>query len=327
MAESCLQGLVGVRGCGTSTAEFNVNDLTGITIPDFDNAISVEKKSAYTELTDLVSFATKEVEQNIRTYLGSKYELKSFVENGVAGYYYDNKEVIAAESGYLTGLSIRVDDVAYLNYYLNSLRLFVNHSGLVPIYVYDLIQGTLLDTINVTAIAGEVVSVTTDKTYPTKKQRMRLFVGYESTFDSYKTAVSNPYVNGWCNCGGVYYLASKITTGAQKIHSNVESTSYCSGLSLNYSLQCSFTEYLCNARNMFALPILYKAGEKVMMEMKHSKRLTGVVTFYGQSHEDLMVYYKTEHERSMAEVLQNFKMPEDGCFNCSKKIYSQSRLP
>lgn len=337
MADSCLQGLVGVRGCGTSTTEFNVNDLTGITIPDFDNAISVEKKSAYTALTDLVSFATKEVEQNVRTYLGSKFQLNSFIENGTVGYFYDNKEEVSAETGHLVGFEVRVDSLAYLKYFLHSLQLFVKHNGDVDIHVYDLIQGKLLDTITVTAVSGEIVSVICDKEYSTKKQRLRLFIGYHSTFESYKSTYLSPYSGGdigcsdlacgWCSCNGVYYRAAKINNNSPKIQSSVESNTYCAGLSLNYSLQCSITEYMCNARNMFALPILYKAGEKVMMEMKHSKRLTGVVTFYGQSHEDLMMYYKAEHERSMAEALQNFKMPEDGCFNCSKKIYSQSRLP
>ena len=336
---SCLSGLVGVRGCGGSTAEFAVNDLTGINIPDFDKAISVEKQSASSALTGIVEFATKEVENQIRSHLANKYHLKTFIENDVVGYFHDNKEEVSAQSGYLVGYEVRIDNMAYLNYYLHSLRLFVNTTGTVNVVVYDLIQGKLLDTIPVSAVAGEVVDVTCDKTYSTKKQRLRLFIGYLSSFDSFKTSYLNPNFSlgryERCDdvtCGdyfnnNVYYRAAKILNASEKVYSNVESNTYCGGLSLNYSLQCSFTEYICNARNQFALPILYKAGEKIMMELKHSKRLTNIVTVYAQNHEDLMLYYRTEHEKLMNDLIKGIVLPESVCFECDKKVKTAVRLP
>ncbi len=336
---NCLQGLVGVRGCGSSTSEFNVNDLTGINIPDFDKAISVEKKTAYAALADIVSFATKEVVQEARTFLSANYELKSFVENDVVGYYYDNKVEVATQTGYLVGYEVRVDNVAYLDYFLHGLRLFVKNTGDVPVYVYDLIQGKLLDTITISAVSGEISSVTCDKTYSTNKQRLRLFIGYESTFESYQTAYLNPHYamgrNERCEdvtCGTyynnyVYFRACKIATGSAKVAENLEENTYCGGLSLNYSLQCSFTEYLCNVRNLLALPILYKAGEKIMREMKHSRRLTGVVTVYSANHDELMNDYKAEYSDKMQGVLQNMKMPESICFSCNPVVKTKVSLP
>lgn len=336
---SCLSNLVGVRGCGGSTSEFNVQDLTGINIPDFDKAISVDKQTASVALTDIVEFATKEVEQNVRNVLSAKYDLKSFIENGVVGYYHDNKETVASQSGYLVGYEVRVDNVAYLNYYLHSLRLFVNTTGEVPVYVYDLIQGKLLDTITVDAVAGEIVNQLVDKTYSTTKQRLRLFIGYSSTFESYKTSYLNPNVGVGVNercedytCGSynnsyVYYRAAKILTASAKIYSNVESNTYCGGLSLNYSLQCSFTEYICNARNMFALAILYKAGEKIMQELKHSRRLTGVVTAYQQNHDELMKFYRDEYMAQMDNLVSTMMIPESICFGCKPRVKSVTALP
>ena len=75
-------------------ATFNINDLTGINVPDFDKAISNEQRSAIPALQGIISFATKYVSETISNYLGTKYELKSWIENDTVGYYYDNKPLI-----------------------------------------------------------------------------------------------------------------------------------------------------------------------------------------------------------------------------------------
>lgn len=337
---SCLDNLVGVRGCGTDSEEFFVNDLTGIKIPDFDKAISPEHSNASAALTDIISFATKYVDRTIYNYFSSKYQLKTLIENDTLGYYYDNKEEVAAQATYLTGYEVRIDSIPYLKYFIQGLRLFVNTSGIVPVYIYDLSQGKLLHTINVTAVAGEIVSVDDlDLSFLTKRQRLNLFIGYASTFASYKTAYLSPYTglrsgetceNVFCGKyrnGYIYYRSAKILSASAKIASNVESNTTGSGLSINYSLQCSFTEVMCNARNMFALPILYKAGELIMKELKHSKRLTGIVTFYGKSHDELMQEYQKEHSKEMENILINMNMPESICFSCNPAVRTVVALP
>jgi hypothetical protein len=104
---SCLDNLVGVRGCGSTVKDFYVNDLTGINIPDFDKAISLEHTNASAALQDIVSFACKYVDRNVSNAFGTKYQLKSFIENNVLGYYYEDKELIAAQATYLTGYEIK----------------------------------------------------------------------------------------------------------------------------------------------------------------------------------------------------------------------------
>ena len=337
---SCLDNLVGVRGCGSTAKDFYVNDLTGINIPDFDNAISKEHTNASAALQDIVSFACKFVERNVSNALGTKYQLKSFIDNNVLGYYYDDKELISAQATYLTGYEIKIDSTPYLNMFLQGVSLFVNHTGDVPIYVYDLLQGKLLDTITVSAVAGEIVSLADlDLNYPTNKQRLHLFIGYASTFSSYKTSYISPFVgmqvNEDCNnnCSGtyrngyIYFRAAKILDSNPKTNSYLESNDYGSGLSVNYSLQCSFTEVICNARNMVAMPILYKAGELIMKELKHSRRLTGVVTVYSKNHDELMKEYQMEYSKQMEDFLLNMSLPDSVCFSCTPSIKTRVALP
>ncbi len=336
---SCLDNIVGVRGCGNDTPSLvYLNELTGINLPDFDKAVNVEMKSASSALSDIIRFATRQVVQRLDTYFQGRYRLRSFIENDVVGYYYNDKALMQAQTGILTGYEVRIDRTPYLSFFLSGLRLFCNYTGVVPVKVYDLLQGKLLDTINVNAVAGEIVSLDgLDKEYATHKQRLHLFIGYESAFEAYNTSWSAPY-SGGDNCntctgnyknGYVYFRAVQVATSGPFTQSYVSgnTTSGGAGLSLNYSLQCSYTEYLCQVRNLLALPILYKAGELVMKEMKHSKRLTGVVTVYTKSHDELMMEYAAEHELQMRLLLQNAVLPESLCFDCTPKVRSKTVLP
>ena len=337
---SCLDNLVGVRGCGSETRDYYVNDLTGINIPDFDKALNPEKTNATAALTTIIDTATKLVESDINLRLQNKYTLKTFIDNNVIGYYYDDKETILAETGYLTGYEIRVDKLEYVRFFISGVRLFVPYTGSVAVKIYDLIQGKLVDTVTVSAVSGEIVDVgEIDLSYYSKKQRLHLFIGYESNFSSYKTSYLSPYLGipdgqscpdlncGVYRNGYVYFRSAKIATGALKISTNLEGNSYGAGLSMFYSLQCDFRQVLCNMRNLVALAIWYKAGELIMKELRRSKRLTGVVTVYKQDHAELEAEYRQDYERHFENMLLNMKMPESICFSCNPQVYSQTRLP
>lgn len=334
---SCIDDIVGLKGCGTSPYLFYLNDLPGIVISDFDKAVSVESPTGQVALQENISLAAKHVRHKINAYLDGKYKRKTVIENGVAGYFNDDKEVISAQAGKLTGFEIRIDQYPYLNFHLHAIKLFANTTGTVPVYVYDLIQGKLLDTINVSAVAGEIAVKVCDKTYATERQRLNLFIGYAS-LDSYKTSLLSPFATGFKEChlqngcytgfsNYIYFRNAKIGSSADKVRANVDSNETSSGLSLNYSLQCGFEEHLCSMSNLLAMPLAYKAGALAMMEMKHSKRLTGVVTVYGKSHDELMNYYEAEHEKMMGELLQNMALPNSYCFECTPRVKSVVSLP
>lgn len=335
---ACLDDIVGVKGCGDSPTGVYVQQLPGITISDYDKAISVEHKAAYPALQEKVTFAAKYVAESIRSQLANKYELKSFIENSVLGYYYDDKPVVEAQTGYLTGYQIRIDSTPYLKFYIPNLSLFANTTGNVSVFVYDLIQGKLLDTITVAAVAGQIVTVNVEKEYYTNKQRLNLFIGYASTFESYRTSYYQNQTgwgaNEWCNCcfsGGatsnIYFRPAKILIASAKLNTNVEGMSYGAGLSLGYSLQCSFDEYLCNAKNQIAFPVLYKAGAMIMQEMRYSKRFSGVITNFQAEHGELELAYDAEYNKLMRDLMHNMVIPESTCFSCNKQTRSVVNLP
>lgn len=332
---SCLSTLVGVKGCGQSSTELYVQQLPGVTIASMDQAISNEHKAALPALTTFVEEATDQVLNEVRLKASAKYDFKSFIDNNVCGYYYEDKQEQAAEASYLTGYQIRLDQTPYLSFYINQLRLFVNHTGTVNVLVYDLIQGKLLDTIPVEAVAGEIVTVDVNKVYSSHKQRLNLFIGYASNFTSYNTSFAPVYSNTcadfcnicYSNSGTLYFRQSKIASVSPKLNTYVDTLSHGAGLSFNYSLQCSFDELLCGVRNMLAYAVLYKAGQRIMMEMKFSKRLTGIVTNFKADHAELMDYYEQEYNKQIKQVFDNMVLRDGLCYSCKQKVKSVVSLP
>lgn len=331
MALDCLTDVVGVRGCGAGSNLVYVNSLPGISVLDFDKAINNESRTAYTRISELTQLAIEEVQSDVQTALQGTYQLKTFIENDVAGYYQDDKVVEPAQTGKLVGLQIRMQLTPYLKLFIRQIKLLCNYTGAVNLLVYDLVQGKLLDTIPINAVAGQIVSLPIDKEYINDKQMLNLFIGYESTFDSYKSLLSaytddegaNPtYNNSWMFLRGV-----SIDKNQPKLRENLVGNSGTSGLSISYSVQCSFDEHLCNIKKMLAMPILYKTGSLIMKEMKHSKRLSTVITSYTQSHDELMQEYNNQYLLRMNQLLQNLSMPESICFSCNKPTTTKAILP
>ena len=331
MALDCLTGVVGVRGCDAGNSLVYVNSLPGISVPDFDKAINSESRNAYTRIAELIQLAIAEVAQDVQGALLDKYELKTFIENDVVGYFRDDKVVMPAQVGSMTGLQVRVNLTPYLKLFIRQIKLLCNFTGNVNIKVYDLIQGVLLDTIPINAVTGQIVTLPVDKEYYSDRQRINLFIGYESDFDAYKTLLSayaddlgtsSIYNNSW-----MFFRGVSIGTNVPKLRENLVGNSGTAGLSISYSVQCSFDEHLCNIKKMLAMPILYKTGSLMMKEMKYSKRLNGVVTSYTQNHDELMKDYNNEYTLRMEQLFQNMVMPDTICFSCNAQAQSRVVLP
>lgn len=333
MPLDCLNGLISVKGCGSNPTASYIQQLPGISIPDIDVSINTDHVNAKAFLEEQILFAQEIVIQDVYQHLALKHELKSFIENEMVGEYYELKTLVSAEAGYLTGIRVRIDSTPYLKFFINQLRLFVNTTGNVSVFIYDLQQAKLLDTITVAAVAGEIVTTNVNKEYFTQKQSMNLFIGYLSSFGSYKANVTNAAggddCTGCCSYsnGYVSFFGSKILNASQKTTDNIEGNSGTAGISFSYSLSCSFEEHLCNVRNLLALPLKYKAGELIMQQLKVSKRPNPLVTAYKGDNDELMGYYNGEYNKHMKALLRNMKMPLSVCFECSPQSKSVVVLP
>jgi len=321
----CLSGLVGIRGICTPDAPnsiFYINDLPNISVDEIDASINSESNSAISEITNKITLAGDLIAQRIRSHFNPRFKGDSIIQNGVIGFAKDNLEVIATQTGYLIGKQIQIKSNGYLELFISSIGLHLPTSGTTNVFVYDLIQNKLLDTIPVATIADEISSVSVYKSYKTLGQDLNLFICY-AYVSSYKTILSR---NNCTSCTGHVYSNpyarfsnQSLLSSDTKIQDNLVGSSE-NGITFTYSVNCSFDPFICSSRHLLAEAIWWKAGELLVMELLNSKRNNSIVNLYGVEHQAAMEAYSAAANASLVSLLQNMRLPDNECFSCNKRV-------
>jgi hypothetical protein len=336
---SCLDGLIGIRGeCGTPTVPTSnvyIQDIPFMTIKNADAGINEEMKSGFELIQDKMAFAKKLVVDDVTTFFSSRIKTASVIESETLGYFRDNLELINSEPGYYKGINIRVDQYPYLELFLSSVTLQLDASINTNIYVIDLISGTIIDTVPITTVANVPTEKIFNKSYRTNKQRLNLFICFDSGVAGSYTNYLTPSVQGGCDScmqkgyRNTYLRAStmRLSTGDTMIFNNLSGTSNASGISITYSLSCALEPFVCTIANKIALPILYKSASEILKELKYSRRLNSIVTIHSKDIEELQMEYENEYNSRMERLLERVSLPDDICFRCSPRVYSNVRIP
>lgn len=333
MAVSCLDGLIGVRGSCSDTAPdsvYYINDLAGIGLLEADKAMDAEAQSAYDFLDSKIDLAGDIVLNNVRTHFSPRFKASSVLENMTVGIFTENLQVASSQATYLVGKEIELQE-GYYELYISKVGLHVATTGSVNVFVYDLISNKLLDTIAVTATSGEVSYADVSKSYKGNGQRVHLFIGYAATFDSYKTNLTA----GCHNCKNPFrhtnpfavVNSAKVLSASNKVSENLESNSNLDGLSITFSVNCSFEPFVCTNKLVLAEAIWYKAGALIAEEMEFSKRFNSIINLHRNDANELRERYEARYVDSMSTILQRMKVPDNICFECNRKVKLTVNLP
>lgn len=331
----CYDNLIGIHNQCTPvvpSSGFYIQDLPGINLKVANAAIDGETKSGLTLIQEKMTFAQNVIVAHIKTQASSKLRATSILSNETVGYYKDNLVSVATESGKLKGIKIKANQFPYLEFFISKLYLKLSAAVTTNIYVYDLMNDTLLDTIPITTVAKTPTVVLLNKGYLTNKQRLHLFIGIDS--DVASTYETNLMPSGCHSCnGGVYsnryvsFSGASIGSAAQKIETNISSNSGTNGLSIEYSLNCSIEPFVCNMGNQIAWALLHKTGAEIMKELIVSRRLNSIVNIDKGTNESLRDEYEAEYMASMSALLDNMKFPTDICFSCNSRIRKTVAIP
>lgn len=318
----CLDGLIGIRGCEVDTPDsiYFINDLPNLSIKDVDAAINTEAQSAIAEMRKKITLAGDLIAARVQTLLQPRYKGGSVIENGVLGFVKENQQLIEVQTGKI-GKHIEIQEGDYLEFFLSRIGIHTSVTGNVDVYVYDLIQNKLLDTLTIAAVAGEVSYLDVYKKYKSNGQKVSLFICYDYQA-GYQTTLSK---NNCTSCTGQVYnnpyirVANRAINSSTFIKDNLVSGE--DSLVLNYSVNCTFEPFLCNMKHLLALPIWYKAGELLVTEMKYSKRNNSYINIYGAEHSELITAYSTAAETEINNVLQNMRLPSNVCYQCNRRVF------
>lgn len=340
---TCFDNLIGIKStCTTTTGSspFFIEDV-GITADDCSQYINSEYANGIDFINDKIRFATDLVRKTINNHFSEYVNTKSLIESDSLGYYQDSLQLKLGALNIFGGISLQlINYSSFFNVFVNSISIQVNVTQTIPVFVYDLISGQLLDTINIDAVANQIVSKTINKTYSSSKQKLDLIFVYDTNGISSNT--TSIYGYGYLNnmicpsCVGYQYknyylLTSGITIGsaATKIRSSLTTAQHTSGLSINYSIQCSIDNWLCQVANLMAMPILYKTAMEIMTyAIYYSARGTARVTNDADTNKEALAFYTNAYNESLDNTIKRINLPQnDPCFRCNVAVRSTIILP
>lgn len=335
---TCLENIVSIKNTCDAVASNSglyLDDID-VTLREIEKYVTADYPNAAQLALDKIKFASKVVAAEINTYFQGQYRANSVIDSQRIGFHYNNKETVAASAVY-KGMEIEIcQSNSFLQLHLSTLELFVNYSGAVSVLVYDLIQGKLLDTIAVTAVAGEVVTVNINKTYNSNRKQMDIAIMYDATLVAqYKTDATS---GGCSSCGkgslrsiNGYVRARGISAALAdpKINSSMVGESFTGGLSVVYSINCDKESWLCAIQNVIAQPVLYRAATDLMrFALDYSDQFNTRTRIDDDKLKRRHDYYLAKYEETMRNVLTKIKLPSDSlCFECNDRIKSVVAIP
>lgn len=334
---SCFDNLIGIKsGCSlvTGSSSFYIEDI-GITEKEADMYINSEYRNGSELITDKLAFASELVKKTVSNHFAAHIITKTLIESQNLGEYQDSLNLKSGAVGTLGGINISlVNQNSYFQVYVNSVSLQLSTTQNVNVLVYDLISGTLLDTIVVACTANTISTTYVNKTYQSPKRKLDLIFVYDTEGLSSNTTYIN---NGTClTCTGGVYRNAYITSSAinlleasTKIRSSLTGATHTYGLSVNYSVQCSMDNWLCEITNILALPILYKFGEEIMnYSLYYSNRQNSKTNIDYERNKERLLMYQTEYNKALEATIKKINLPKgDICFKCNESVKNVVILP
>ena len=128
-------------------------------------------------------------------------------------------------------------------------------------------QGTIIDTIPFTSVAGQITDVLINKSYPTNGQDLHLMVAVDAGLSAAFDTWINPTACASCTKGRRSRFSDLLFTRAVETSktgsltdTNLVGIGYTHGVSLNYSIECDDSTWMCQFSNRLRRAMLYAAG-------------------------------------------------------------------
>lgn len=334
----CFENVIGIHKNCEPTAPSSglfLNDLPGITLANISAGVTSENTSYVDKISTLISEATQKVIHDFRTIIQPHMIYTSVLEADNIGFYKENQVAEAASVGNWRGIRIKNNYRPSLSFNLNSFSLKLDASLTVPVYLYDLMTGAVLDTFSINTVAGKVAIKYVNKKYPNYGQNQQLALVYDAGVAGTYTTSASPYSGGSCSgCKGTYsnkYISFdgvSVPQAGAIIDQNFTKIQSTAGLSLEYSLECDAGYYLCRLASILADPIRHKTAELIFLDLQSpTPRLNSVITVQADKVKFFYQFYSGEYLKITNPILLSWRFPNDICSNCNHSIKKVVRIP
>ena len=267
---------------------------------------------------------------DVTTWMAHRMIRRTFVDRATIGEANDRQEVMTGYTG-LGGIVIEIDNPksnAILR--LGRIGFWSDVGGPVPVEIYDLIDGVLVDTFTVDTVAGQVTNLSIQIALPAYRRRAAYFIATaEGSFFKVDTSAGNcaHCVRGNLG-GGVHTWGGRLPAATTVTKSNIQRVSHTSGMMLLVTLECDHAQMLCEVKNELAYPYGLKTAECIIRRGVHSVERLNSQRLDLDLLKERADRYGQEYAAAMSNSLGRMRMPDDPlCFTCFRPTMSTVSAP
>lgn len=341
---SCFDDIITLDSCidVTPTSGFSMQQI-GITKFELGQYINKEYQSGAALFNDKKTFSIRLIANQIHQHLQNKYKAKTLVNSKRVGFINDNKESQPNTGTDWAGQEINLkNNNSFLELFISEISLFTNFTGDIEVRIYDLMTGTILKSESgldfvfiINSIAGEISVVYPQIKIQSPKRGLNLALIYNSTgIVPYKLTTIE---SGCVSCDPCSHTRHSdvwgitIPNASNIIKSSITHTQYTGGMSVVYSINCSYDKWLCSISNLIALPLLYKTASEIMDYALNNSDQINSKTFGELNYEKIKERresYEFKYREAMDNILSNIVLPNDNvCFQCEQNIIRTTAIP
>lgn len=330
---SCLDSLIGTDyGCTSTSGRLYLKDV-GITEEFLTTLVAKHNSSVADWMSERRRLATERVVSDVVAHLSPRIKPSTFVDAQRVGLYSDNEVLDSAAPGYQNGIMLEIcSPRSNTKVQLSHIEFYGETAGPIEAYVYNLLDGTLLATLEATAVAGQLTTFPdVDVVVQNRRGTLRLFITtdqdtfYRSTIaGNCSTCQPNTYRRG------DVFTATQVrfVTTDKKVYTNRTSAPNTGGLSVIATVACDHEAFLCEMKSAMALPLLYSLGHEVMDVALNSYDRWGVKDYRREDIKDRRDQFAALYSDAMTKLLSFVRVPDDPhCFVCDRRVVSATSFP
>ncbi len=357
MSLNCLKDWIGVQGCTTTTPDSGIfiNQLPGIELEMIDSLADEQQVDFNGVWDDVQERAVRRFKTDINAEFKKRYLLKNITQSIDMGRLIDTSIVTALGLQYRgVALTLNRQDENFAHSNLQTIRvqdisLYFNVAAATTIKVFDLETGTELFTKAVTAPAAVGWQTITILQEFTSRE---IFLGYDATLLSsveqdltkLKNAVNrrqNGYTYYCYSCGSgntnAEIRGASATIDTSIIESDLTIGDNSFGLSVKWSVVCSFDSFVCNNKEAFTRAWWYLLGVELMWEKAFTSRLNQFTSFDNNKAKELWKLFEvTYHGGTIDDIEFTGELPmsidatflnmNDYCLECNNEVRTEEMI-
>ncbi len=329
----CLSELVSFQNtCGGASGAIDLAGL-GLTEKEIGDYMSGDNASIADFLAERIAQAEKVVTSDVLRRYASRIVPRNFAEVGRIGEPDEAQTLLSATANTNGGIVLEVKaPVSNVRIDLSRIEIYSDVTGDVDVEIYDLTDGSLFTTVTIAVTANKVTVQQVNLRLPVYR-KMGRYMLTTSMPTFYKVWAHG---GGCASCGSSEYkmgnlrgYGARIADASTYAYHNLENTSHTSGLSVTASVVCDHAAWLCEIKDLVALPFAYKVAEEIVAYGLGN--LDNFNVRQGQNPEKLAAraaMFGAKYAGAMEAMLLNMPTPQDQtCFDCSRRVINTVSLP